>query len=347
VPEVRAFAPGRVNLMGDHTDQTGGRVLPIAVDLGTSVEGSTGGDAVVVRSAWGGGQVRVPLEAPDPRVHEGWGRYVAAVVAEVRPTTGLDAGVATTLPVGAGLSSSAALELALALALGFDGSPAELASLGQRAEHAATGVPSGLMDQLASAAGLAGHALRIDCHTATVEPAPLPDDLEVVVAHSGVSRTLEATPYADRVAAMRAAEAVIGPLRLATPDDLAQLHDRVLRRRARHVVTENARVDALVAALAAGDRAAVGALLRASHASLRDDLDVSVPALDDLVAVLERLPGALGARATGAGFGGCAVAIVDRGAPIPPELRAWRVAAAGGATCVAAGRPSWPGTPRP
>jgi galactokinase len=333
-----------VNLMGDHTDQTGGRALPVAIDLGTTVTGRRGGDAVVLRSAWGRSAVRVPLGAPPGAGGVDWGRYVATVVAEVQPTEGLDGTVDTTLPVGAGLSSSAALEVAVALALGFAGSAAELAALGQRAEHAATGVPSGLMDQLASAAGRAGHALRIDCHAGTVVPTPVPEDLEVVVAHSGVTRTLADTPYAARVAAMRDAEAIVGPLRLATFDDLDAIVDPVLRRRARHVVTENARVDAMATALAEDDRAVVAELLRASHASLRDDLETSVPALDELVAVLASGPGSLGARATGAGFGGCAVALVERGAPLPEGVTAWRVRPSDGATCVGGGRPSWPGT---
>jgi galactokinase len=333
--------------MGDHTDQTGGRVLPIAIDLGTSVEGTRGGGDVVLRSMDDGTEVRVPLADPAPEAHAGWGRYVAAVVDEVRPPVGLEAAVASTLPIGAGLSSSAALELAVALAVGFSGSAVELAELGRRAEHRATGVPSGLMDQLASAAGVAGHALRIDCHDRTVAPARLPDGLDVVVAHSGVARTLADTPYADRVAAMRAAEALIGPLRGAHLDDVARITDPVLRRRARHVVTENERVDAMVDAFARDDRVAVGALLRESAASLRDDLEATGPALDALVARLADLPGSLGARPTGAGWGGCALALVEQDSPLPPELTAWRVRAAAGATCVAAGRPSWPGTPRP
>jgi galactokinase len=202
------------------------------------------------------------------------------------------------------------------------------------------------MDQLASAAGVAGHALRIDCHAGTVYPTPLPDGLDVVVAHSGVARSLSETPYAERVAAMRSAEAEIGPLRLAGRDDVDRLADPVLRRRARHVVTENARVDAMSAALAAGDRTTVGQLLRESHASLRDDLEVTVPRLDELVEALTRLPGSLGARPTGAGFGGCAVALVERGLPLPEGWETWRVQAADGATCVGGGRPSWPGTRR-
>ncbi len=342
---LRAFAPGRVNLMGDHTDHTGGLVLPMAIDLGTVVEGEPGGTMVTLRTAWDGSEASVPLDGAS-RTAAGWARYVAAVVGELRPTTGFTGTIATTLPVGAGLSSSAALEVALALALGFDGSAPELAALGQRAEHAATAVPSGIMDQLASAAGMAGHALRIDCHDLTVAPAPLPEDIEVVVAHSGVSRALPATPYADRVADLRAAEDVIGPLRSASLADLGALRDGTTRRRARHVLTENARVDAMAAALGAGDRPVLAALLRESHASLRDDLEVSVPEVDALVAAFEAVPRVLGARGTGAGFGGCVVALAERDAALPRGWDLWRVRAADGATCAGGDRPSWPRTPR-
>ncbi len=346
MPDVRAFAPGRVNLMGDHTDHTGGRVLPVAIDLGTTVEGTPSEDAVVLRSAWDGTEATVPLAGGGPPPTDPpWARYVAAVVAEVRPATGLEGHITTTLPVGAGLSSSAALEVAVALGLGFAGPAAELAALGRRAERAATGVPCGIMDQLASAAGVPGHALRIDCHAGTVDPTPVPEDLDVLVVHSGVHRTLADTPYAERVAALEAAEAELGPLRLAGPEDLAVLRDPVLHRRARHVVRENARVDALVAALAGADRVAIGDLLAESHASLRDDLEVSCRELDELVDALGRVPGVLGARCTGAGFGGCAVAVAEAGTPLPAGWEAWRVQPSGGATCAGGGRPSWPGTP--
>ncbi|MGV3758551.1 MAG: galactokinase family protein, partial [Actinomycetota bacterium] len=205
---VRAFAPGRVNLIGDHTDHTGGLVLPMAVDLGTTLEGEAGGDAVVLRSAWAGDEVRIPLDVADPAaVEPAWGRYVAGVVAELRPAAGLVGTVTTTLPVGSGLSSSAALEVAVAVALGADlGDPVALAQLCQRAEHRASGVPCGVMDQLASTAGVAGHALRVDCHDLTLDPVPVPDALDVWVVHSGQERSLAGSAYAERAAACQRAE---------------------------------------------------------------------------------------------------------------------------------------------
>ena len=326
---ITAFAPGRVNLIGDHTDHSGGFALPFALDLGTTVTATVGGDAVVLGSGDAAGTASVPLDVVDPAaVEPSWARYVAGVVAELRPPVGLTGEVSTTLPVGAGLSSSAALELAVALALGFEGAPLELALLCQRAERRAAGVPSGVMDQLASASGVAGHALLLDCTGLTVTPVPLPDDLEVVVVHSGEERALAGSAYGERRAACEAAAAVIGPLRDADLADLAAIDDPVVRRRARHVLTENGRVHQMVAALAAGDHEAAGALLDASHASLADDFDVSTPALDALVARLRREPGVLGARLTGAGFGGCVVALCSPGA-LPDE--GWHVRPGGGA----------------
>ena len=152
------------------------------------------------------------------------------------------------------------------------------------------------MDQLASASGVAGHALRIDCTTLAATPVPVPSDLDVLVVHSGQERALTGSAYAARAAACQAAEAVIGPLRAASVADTDAIEDDDVRRRARHVVTENERVDALVAALATGDRAAIRAVMAASHASLRDDFDVSTPALDGLVAELATMPGVVAAR---------------------------------------------------
>jgi galactokinase len=274
-----------------------------------------GGDAVVLHSADARGVASVPIDVEDPAaVEPSWARYVAGVVAETHPAAGLRGQVSTTLPVGAGLSSSAALELAVALALGFEGTPLELALTCQRAEQRASGVPSGVMDQLASAAGVDGHALLIDCTSLTVTPVPVPDEVEVVVVHSGEERALAGSAYGERRATCEAATAVIGPLREARLTDLSRIADPVVRRRARHVLTENARVLEMVEALAAGDHRAAGALLSASHASLATDFDVSTPGLDALVARLTALPGVHGARLTGAGFGGCVVALGERGA---------------------------------
>ena len=325
---VRAFAPGRVNLIGDHTDTTGGVVLPMAIHLGTTVDVERGGDEVRLRSDAEAEEAAVALDVADPaQVVPAWARYVAGVVAEVRPAAGAVGTVTTTLPVGAGLSSSAALEVAVALALGFTGSPVALASACQRAEHAASGVPSGIMDQLASAAGVAGAALLIDCTTLERTPVPLPSGVEVVVVHSGEARTLAGSAYAERRRQCEVAEARVGPLRDATLDAVASIADPVVRRRARHVVTENARVREAAAALAAGDVVAAGRAMAASHASLRDDFEVSTAALDRLVAELAATPGVHGARLTGAGFGGCAVALARPGA----LDRGWKVEAVDGA----------------
>ena len=326
---ISAYAPGRVNLIGEHTDTTGGLALPLAIDLGTTVTGTRGGDRIRLRSADEPAMVDLPLRVDDPAaVTPGWGRYVAGVVAELAPTDGFDGTVSTTLPVGAGLSSSAALELAVALALGFEGSSQALARLGQRAERRAVGVPCGVMDQLASAAGVARHALLLDCSSLAVTPVPLPEDLEVVAVHSGERRSLAGSPYGERRAAVEAAEQVVGPLRTITEVRVLDvIEDPVLRRRARHVVTENQRVRDMVAALRAGDEPAVGVLLAEGHASLAHDFEVSTPRLDELVAHLSGRRGVLGARLTGAGFGGCAVVVCRPGSL---EM-GWRLTASAGA----------------
>jgi galactokinase len=326
---VRARAPGRVNLIGDHTDYTGGLVLPMAIDLETVVDGVRGGDAVMLTSADEEEPATIPLSVVDPAdVEPPWARYVAGVVSELHPAGGLEGTVFTTLPVGAGLSSSAALEVAVALALGFEGTPLELARLCQTAEQVASGVPCGIMDQLASAAGVDGHALLIDCSSLDVIPVPLPEDIEVVVVHSGVQRGLAGSAYADRRAECEEAAARIGPLRSATVAEVSSLSDPLLRRRARHVVNENERVRAFADALAGGRIDELGPLMAESHASLRDDFEVSLPELDDLVERLAATPGVLGARLTGAGFGGCAVALTRPGVDLP----GWHVRPAPGAS---------------
>jgi galactokinase len=331
---VRAVAPGRVNLIGEHTDHTGGLVLPMAIDRVTAVDGDPGGDVVRLVSTHEREPAVVPLVVGDPRgVAPPWARYVAGVVAATAPAVGFTGTVSSTIPIGAGLSSSAALEVAVALALGFRGPVDELAVRCQEAEHRATGVPCGIMDQLASAAGVAGHALLIDCTTLAIRPVPIPEGVEVTVVDSGERRPLAGTAYGERRRSCEAAQARIGPLRDASPEDVDALADPVLRACARHVVTENQRVRDFVAALEAGDLAACGALLAASHASLRDDLRVSTPRLDALVDRLAATPGVFGARLTGGGFGGCAVALSEPGA-----LReGWTVRARDGARVLGAG----------
>ena len=326
---VRAFAPGRVNLIGDHTDYTGGWALPMAIELGTTVEVERGGPRVELTSSEEPAPAVVDLDVADPAaVEPPWARYVAGVVAVVKPGTGAVGTVTTTLPVGGGLSSSAALEVAVALALGFEGTPHELALACQEAEHLAVGVPSGVMDQLASAEGIAGHALLMDFAALEVSPVPMPAGVDVVVVDSGQTRTLAGSAYAQRRAECEAAEAVIGPLRDASEFHLARLADDRLRRRARHVMTENRRVLEFAACLWMGALAGAGRLMVASHASLAEDFEVSTPVLDALVAELCAVPGVYGARLTGAGFGGCVVALADAASPV----RGWRLHASPGAT---------------
>lgn len=324
---MRAFAPGRVNLIGDHTDYTGGWALPMAIEWGTTVEVSWGGSQVRLISEVETEPAIVALDVADPgQVKPNWARYVAGVVAVVRPVEGAVGVVRTTLPVGGGLSSSAALEVSLALALGYVGSSLELSLACQRAEHLASGVPCGIMDQLASTSGVAGHALLIDCTSCDVVPVALPDDAAVVVVHSGLSRALAASAYPQRRAQCLKAAEVVGPLREASLGDLSGLGD-VLRRRARHVVTENRRVLDFAAALRADDLEEAGRLMTESHASLAQDFDVTTPALDGLVAELCATPGVYGARMTGAGFGGCVVALADPASAV----RGWRPRPSAGA----------------
>jgi galactokinase len=314
--KVRAVAPGRVNLIGDHTDYTGGLVLPMAIDRETTVDLDPGVPWVELVSTEEDEPAFVDLEfLTDPAlVQPPWAKYVAGVVAVVRPEVGGVGFVRSTVPVGAGLSSSAALEVAVALALGFEGSALELALACQQAEQIASGVPCGIMDQLCSAAGVEGHALLIDCTTNEVTPVPVPDGAEVVVVDSGQRRTLTTSHYGVRRAQCEEAAILIGPLRQASLEDVEGIAHDDLRSRARHVVSENARVREFAAALAAEDLAEAGRLMVESHRSLRDDFDVSTKVLDELVERLVSTPGVHGARLTGAGFGGCVVALTEPGA---------------------------------
>ncbi|MGD9704784.1 MAG: galactokinase [Acidimicrobiia bacterium] len=311
-----ARAPGRVNLIGDHTDYTGGLVLPMTIDRWTEIRGTRHGVAhVSLTSADEADPVELDLPVDDPAtVEPRWGRYVAGVAAELGTAArGFRGQVTTTIPIGAGLSSSAALELAAAYALGYAGDTRDLARLCQAAEQRASGVPCGIMDQLVIAAGVQGHALAIDCHSLDIVPVAIPDGVDVVVqfvAH----RTLVGSEYADRVAECSQAEAAIGPLRTASLADVATIRDPLVQQRARHVVSENARVRGFVTALASGDLAAAGRLMTGSHRSLRDDFETSTPVMDEAVASLAATPGVYGARMTGGGFGGCVVALAAAGA---------------------------------
>jgi galactokinase len=313
-PEVRAMAPGRVNLIGDHTDTTGGLVLPMAVDRTTVVTGQRTGHSVTLTSEGWDGRVDVDLSGRGTEPLPGWGRYVAAVVSEVRPNVGFTGGIRSSVPPGSGLSSSAALTVATALALGFEGRATDLALLAQRAEQRAVGVPCGIMDQLASSAAVAGHALLIDCTTLETSPVPMPSDLEVVVVDSGQARSLEASGYTDVVARCQEAAALLGPLTEATVVAAREIGDPSVRGAAVHVISENRRVRDAADALEQGDLTRFGRLAIESHRSLATNLGVSTARLDQLVAELCEKPGVLGARLTGAGFGGSVVAFCRPGA---------------------------------
>jgi galactokinase len=316
----RFRAPGRVNLIGGQVDYHEGWVVSMAIDHHVVVTATPRTDGrVIARSLQPAfaldGIADVAADGSDEAraIEPKWGRGVggvARVLADLgRPAVGADIEIDSTLPIGAGLSSSAAFAVAVTLALagvaGFELPRLEVALAAQRSEHAASGVPCGTQDPLSSVFGEAGHALLIDCRTLEIERLPIPDSLRVLVVHSGVPRALEGTPYAQRRAESIAVGTRLG-LRALRDATLDQVRDEP---RGRHAVTEMARVRAFGEALRLGRIDELGPLMSESHASSRNDMQVSTPELDLLVECLVDA-GALGARLTGAGFGGCVVALV-------------------------------------
>jgi len=325
-------APGRVNLIGEHTDYNEGYVLPFALPRRTYVAaGRTGGaPRWQVWSAQMDQTVEFGPEDLRPGGLTGWAGYVAGVVWALREAgydvPGARLAVDSDVPVGAGLSSSAALECAVLTALvdlgGLDLPVPSRPALAQRAENGFVGVPSGIMDQSAAILCQAEHALFLDCRTGQAEQVPLDlagAGLAVLVIDTRAPHRLADGEYAARRTTCERAAAALGvtalrdlePARL--PAALAALPDDLSRRRVRHVVTENQRVRETVARLRSGDARGIGPLLSASHASLRDDYQVTVPELDVAAEVAEQA-GAFGARMTGGGFGGCVIALVGDGA---------------------------------
>jgi galactokinase len=319
---IRARGPGRVNLIGEHTDYNGGLALPFPIDRGVTVTAEPiPGDRVTARALDLG-------EEDELRIHEperapGWRAFVRGMVAELaaaghalRPCRLTIEG---DLDRGAGLSSSAALEAALALALlavAGEDEPAdrrELARLCSRVENDWVGAETGLLDQLASLCGRPGHAIRIDFATLDIEPVPL--DWTLVTLDSGAAHSHADSGYNERRRECREACALLGVETLSEATGIERLPDP-LRRRARHVITENARVDAMVGALRHGDLEEAGRLLDASHASLRDDYEASVPEVERTVERARRA-GAVGARMVGGGFGGAVLALLGPGAAVP------------------------------
>ena len=344
-----AYAPGRVNLIGEHTDYNDGFVLPMAIDRGVAVAYLPRRDnQLVAYSAMVGAEERASLAALDGVDRTSWFAYVAGVAwafgDRLSSVTGAALVIDADLTAGAGLSSSAALEVAVARALtdlaGDVWNPADAARLAQRAENEFVGVACGIMDQLTSAAGEPGHALLIDCRSLAVEPVPLPRDVAVVVMDTGVRRRLATSAYVERRAACaRAVEVIrerhpgVRALRDVTAEQLsdatAVLGDTMFRR-AKHVVEENARVLAAAAAFRRNDLASVGRLVNQSHESLRDLYEVSGPELDLIVSLAQAHPACVGARMTGAGFGGCAVALVQAAGVDEFTNRVWNEYAARG-----------------
>ena len=317
-------APGRVNLIGEHTDYNGGWVLPCAIDLEIAIAFVETDDRRVELTRLDSGERSgFDLDAI-PSARGEWIDHVAGMAWSLASSgvelRGLRGVIGATLPISAGLSSSAALEIAAAWALGAATPPIELARIAQRVENDYLGVRSGLMDQLAVTLARGDSALLIDCRSLDWRPVPLPLDRHaIVVCDSGVPRRLGESRYNERRTECEAVAAALEleSLREATPDMLAGLRGRfdpVALRRAEHVLAENERVLDCAAALERNDLAAVGRLFAASHASLRDLFEVSSPGLDALVEIATGCPGVVAARMTGAGFGGCTVNLVERGA---------------------------------
>lgn len=339
-PQV-AIAPGRINLIGEHTDYNDGFVLPMAIDRHVVVAFAPRRDRVL--RAYSAERLETRELSLDTLAQRtaaqtgrwgkrgGWFGYVVGVAWSMlsagHHVTGADLAIVSDLPIGAGLSSSAALEIAVARAFatasGVAWDPVEFARLAQRAEHEFAGVSCGIMDQLSVAAAHEDAALLIDCRSLTTRDVPIPENARLLVFDSGIRRDLASSAYNDRraacarvVAAARWRHHWVHALRDVDDALLAEIApslDPVDVRRAAHVVAENQRPAALADAFHSGDLAKAGRLMLHSHASLRDLYEVSLPELDMLVDLASAEPGCTGARLTGAGFGGCVIALVEEG----------------------------------
>ncbi len=328
LPDRIARAPGRVNLIGEHTDYNDGFVLPAAISVETRVAARARRDNLVTAIAadLGGARAHWLLDdAPPPPGGGDWSAHVRGMVAmmlrEGYDLPGLDLMITGSVPRGAGLSSSASLAVALGMALhaltsDMSADATLIAQLAQRSEIEVVGTNCGIMDQLVSARGVGDHALLIDCRSLAARAISLPSDLAIVIIHSGITRGLVDGAYNQRRAACEAVASALGVAALRDVDvEMLQASESRLAplsfRRARHVVTENARTLAAADALVVGDLALLGKLMAASHASMRDDFEISLPPIDALVALLQAaIGGDGGARMTGGGFGGAVVAVL-------------------------------------
>ncbi len=325
MPSTSAYAPGRVELLGNHTDYSQGVVLAAAIDRGITVTGRTrDDDRITLGSDLTGERVDVPLAGIERQSERRWANYPLGVVQQFQRRgdiiRGFDAQIAGDLPAGAGLSSSAAFEVATAgllmklnrLAI----TPLEVAKLCQRAENEFVGVRSGLLDQATSVFGRAGHVVYLDFETEEIRTIPFPNGLALLIVESGVKHSLLQSKYNARREECAAAAKALGvsALRETTPEALEHARaslDPVLYRRAAHIVGENDRVWRAVEAMQSGDAQAIGALMYASHESSRVNFENSAPELDQLVSIAQSIAGVLGSRLTGGGFGGGTVTLVE------------------------------------
>jgi galactokinase len=332
-PDFVVRAPGRVNLIGEHTDYNDGFCLPMAIDRATWIALRPREGAVAVHARDMDDALTFALDAL-PREGAQWGRYVTGVAWALQENgytlSGWEGVLSGNVPIGSGLSSSAALEMAVARAFaavsGFAWEPTRMAQMAQQAENHWLGLKSGIMDQLISANGQADHALLMDCRSLALTPVPLPAGTVIVVMDTRTPRDLIHSAYNERRAECERAAEVLGvaAMRDAGSAELVRAAgklDDTSFRRARHVITENERTLAAAEAMRAGDAGELGRLMNASHDSLRHDYEVTSDTLNAMVESARRQPGCLGARMTGAGFGGCAIALV-RAAAVEPFMAA-------------------------
>lgn len=354
-PECVAAAPGRVNLIGEHTDYNDGFVLPMAIERQTVVAASRReGQATTVRlhSVTMGEATELPLEADDVEL-SGWAKYIRGVIDAYRragiAVPAFDAVIDSNVPLGGGLSSSAALEVSLALVIeqlsGQSLAPTKRALLCQEAEHVGAGVPCGIMDQFSSALCQADHLMLLDCRSQEPKMAPFTDEsVSVLITNSNVKHELTGGEYAERREQCEMAAKILGvkALREVTTEQVAlnkQKLGLLPYMRARHVTGENERTELAAAAIAIGDWSKAGELMYASHAAMRDDFEITVPEIDMLVEIAREIGsegGVIGSRMTGGGFGGCTVSLVraDKAAEVAATLTERYKAATGiEATC--------------
>lgn len=324
-PKALSFAPGRINLIGEHTDYNGGFVMPAAIDKGLWVTARIIDGETRMISSVAGTSKPFCAESTDPGDASGWAKYPAGMAWALRskfgPMPNLECAVFSTLPSSSGVSSSAAIEMAFGMVwktlVGFEITPTELALLGQKCENQYVGVNCGIMDQMASACGKANHAVFIDTRSLEFEYASVSDQYSVMLLDTKKPRALTASAYNERRSQCETAASVMG-VELLRDADLSMLRatksrlDEIVYRRAKHVVTENNRCQEFREVLRSDDRNGIFALMKGSHDSLRDDYEVSCLELDAMAESAWVSPGVVGARMTGAGFGGACVALVEK-----------------------------------